>query len=271
MKISANNLVKQRLKAGLPSIGIQVKESSQHLVEIVGAVGADFVKLDSLRWAVGPEMFQGLIQTAWSHQLMPWIASPNEFFEIMWRMDMGAQGLSIACVKTADDVKRMIDAVYYPPVGKRESNRPLRFRAWSADQYFAWARNELLLCAQIEDLDGLRNLKEICKVPELDVICVGSGDLSFALGVTNRNDPRVLETRKRIHLEALQYGKAVTVTVPVTSEGLDEAAFWVEQGCKLITFDGPFKVLTHIYGNALKTLKKSITYPESPILPAAAE
>jgi len=261
MKASPKNIVKQRYKAGLVSLGIQVKESSQHLVEIAGVVGADFVKLDSFRWPVSPEMLQGLIQTAWSHQMMPWVASPTEFWDMMWRMDMGAQGLSIACARTAEDVQKMVDATYYAPIGRRESNRPLRFRGMSQGDYFDLARDETLLCAQIEDEEGISNLKEILKNEHLDVICVGSGDLAISLGVANdRNHPKVKEARKRIHLEALAAGKQVTVTQAVTTEGLDEAAYWVEQGVNIVTLDGPFKVLIQTYGDALKNLKGAIGY-----------
>lgn len=263
MKVSARNIVKQRYQAGQVSIGIQVKESSQHLVEIVGISGADFVKLDSLRWPVSPEMLQGLIQTAWSHQLMPWVASPINFWDMMWRWDMGAQGMSIACVQTADQVRQMVDAAYYPPVGRRESNRPLRFRALPAQDYFDYISTEQLLCVQIEDEVGMANLPEILKIKELDVVCVGSGDLAIALGVPNdRNHPKVKEARKRIHLEALAAGKQVTITQSVDSAGLDECANWVEQGVNIVTLDGPFKVLTAIYGNAVRHIKSAVGYDE---------
>lgn len=263
MKASHKNIVKQRYKEGKVSLGIQIKESSQHLVEIVGVVGADFVKLDTFRWPMSPEMLQGLIQTAWSHQMTPWVSSPNEFWEMMWRWDMGAQGMSLACVRTVEDVQRMVDAAYYPPIGKRESNRPLRFRGISAKEWFDISHEETLLCAQIEDEEGMANLKDILKNPHLDVICVGSGDMAISLGVPNdRNHPKVKEARKRIHLEALAAGKQVTITQSIDSQGLDEAAHWVEQGVNIVTLDGPFKVLIQTYGNALKSLKSAIGYEE---------
>jgi len=199
-----------------------------------------------------------MIGRAYSHDITPWVRCRNDPWEIMKILDMGAQALSIPKCSSAAYAAAAASAMFYPPKGRRESNRPLRFRGMTDADYFEWASNQLVLCVSIEDQAGVDSLDEIVKVDGVDVIATGRGDLSLALGVDNdRNHPKVLQTQKRILATALDAGKQVSFTCATTQAGIEEGLYWKEQGARILTFEAEYRVLLRAYGEALTHLRNA--------------
>ena len=108
---------------------------------------------------------------------VPW----NDPATIMRALDLGAYGIIVPLVNTAEEAAKAVAACRYPPVGMRSSG-PVRAVHYGGADYLAKANDEIVVMAMIETKEGLANLDAICATPGLDAVYIGPADLSFALG-----------------------------------------------------------------------------------------
>ena len=108
---------------------------------------------------------------------VPWNDPPT----IMKALDLGAYGIIVPLINTAEDAAKAVAACRYPPVGMRSSG-PVRAVHYGGSDYLAKANDEIVIMAMIETKEGLANLDAICATPGLDAVYIGPSDLSFALG-----------------------------------------------------------------------------------------
>ena len=132
---------------------------------------------------VGP-MLQAISQTDCVPVVrVPWNDPPT----IMKALDLGAYGIIVPLINTAEDAAKAVAACRYPPVGMRSSG-PVRAVHYGGSDYLAKANDEIVIMAMIETKEGLANLDAICATPGLDAVYIGPSDLSFALGMAPRGD-----------------------------------------------------------------------------------
>ena len=96
----------------------------------------------------------------------------NDAAAIGKSLDMGAQGLVIPMVNTAEEAARAVAAAHYPPRGHR-SMGPIR-----AHLTFGFELEDLespVVIAMIETAPGLANVDAIASVPGVDALYVGPG------------------------------------------------------------------------------------------------
>ena len=99
-------------------------------------------------------------------------------------LDLGAEAIIAPMINTAEDARAFVDAVKYPPVGKRSwgPGRAMTLAGFAnGNDYLAWARTEVLAIAMIETRQAIENLDAILDVPGIDGIFVGPSDLSLTL------------------------------------------------------------------------------------------
>ena len=111
----------------------------------------------------------------------------NEPAAIMKALDLGAYGIIVPLVNTAEEAAMAVAACRYPPVGMRSSG-PVRAAPYGGPDYMTHANDEIVVMAMIETKQGIANLDAICATPGLDAVYIGPADLSFALGLAPRGD-----------------------------------------------------------------------------------
>src|SRR5439155_22434330 len=102
-------------------------------------------------------------------------------------------------------------ACRYPPVGLRGSGADLAKVCWpAAENYYDFADENVLVITVVEDTSALAQIDEIAATPGLDVIFIGSSDLSFSLGLRGRQDePKLENAVAKIVAAAKKQGKFV--------------------------------------------------------------
>jgi 4-hydroxy-2-oxoheptanedioate aldolase len=132
----------------------------------------------------------------------------NEPATIMKALDLGAYGILIPLVNTAEEAAAAVAACRYPPVGMRSSG-PARAVHYGGADYQAHANDEIIVLVMIETKQGIANLDAICATPGLDGVYIGPADLSYALGLPPRGDnpePVHLQTCDHIRDVAHKHG-----------------------------------------------------------------
>ena len=86
-------------------------------------------------------------------------------------------------VNTVEDAREAVNAVKYPPIGKRSFGlgRAHDF-GLGFDEYVGTIDDHSIVVVQIEHIVALKNLDKILQVPGIDAIIIGPYDLSGSLG-----------------------------------------------------------------------------------------
>ena len=131
-------------------------------------------------------------------------------------VDAGAEALLVPMVETAEQARAIVEAVRFPPRGKRgnafDATRSSSFGL--VPDYYDRADDNLLIIVQIETMQGVENAREIAGVDGVDVIFIGPTDLSGSIGLPGQTGaPEVDKQIRRAMAAARDAGKPLA-TVP---------------------------------------------------------
>lgn len=130
----------------------------------------------------------------------------NDEIWIKKSLDIGAAGVMVPLVLSADDARRAVRYCKYPPQGTRSIGvgRAHRYGT-SLQQTLDTANEEVAVIIQVEHIQAVENIEEIIKVPGVDAILIGPYDLSASLGLTGKVvDPLVQQAIERVRQVCMQ-------------------------------------------------------------------
>ena len=177
--------------------------------EVMARQGFDALCVDMQHGTTDMSDLWPMLQAISQTDTVPVVRVPwNDPATIMKALDLGAYGILVPLIDTAEDAAKAVAACRYPPVGMRSSG-PVRAVHYGGADYVAKANGEIVVMAMVETQEGLANLDAICATPGLDAVYIGPSDLSFALGIAPRPDnpdPVHLATCDRIREAAHRHG-----------------------------------------------------------------
>src|SRR4051794_12135918 len=176
--------LKRRLAAGETVFGSFAFLPSPDVVEIMGFAGFDYVIIDLEHSPKNWDQVTNMVRAAELHGMAP-IVRVREIGEknILEVLELGAEGIVLPFVQTADDVVRAARALNYPPRGQRGTctlTRAAQYGGLRADFIAHTQRQnaDLVLVAQIEDGLGVQNIDAILACdPGIDALIIGRSDL----------------------------------------------------------------------------------------------
>ena len=127
----------------------------------------------------------------------------NEMWTAKRVLDAGVSGVIFPFTSTPELAQQAACACKYPPHGRRGSGANLAKFAWpDADRYHDSADENVTVIIIIEEARAVERIDEIAATPGVDVMFIGTSDLSFSLGLRgDQNDPRLQEAIAKV-LEA---------------------------------------------------------------------
>ncbi|MFZ0216261.1 MAG: aldolase/citrate lyase family protein [Candidatus Dormiibacterota bacterium] len=215
---------------------------SPFAAELVGRSGFDWVTIDTQHGLVGYDttvpMLQALSATGTpAFVRVPW----NQPDHIMKALDAGAQGIIVPMVGTADDARRAVDSVKYPPLGHR-SWGPVRSSFELPGYSPASANERTVVAAMIETPEGVENMDAIMQVEGIDAIYVGPSDLGLSHGFEPTLDMPAGSDHEKLLLSVLEGCLRNHVVPGLHTAGVENATRWREAGFRMLTIssDGAF-------------------------------
>jgi 2-keto-3-deoxy-L-rhamnonate aldolase RhmA len=117
-------------------------------------------------------------------------------------------------VKSAADVRRVLDAALFPPFGKRGICPAVRAAGYSFrtfGEYAEWNNSNVLVIPLIEHPEGVDHIDEICAVEQVRIVTFGAGDLAYSMGEGTKmlESPLVQDAYRRVRDAAKRHGVAV--------------------------------------------------------------
>jgi len=193
--------LKARLKKQEITIGSWITLGHPSIAEIMANAGFDWLTVDMEHSAITLDLAQQLIQVIELCGVAPLVrVGENNPTMIKRVMDAGSHGVIVPMVNSKDDAINAVNAVKYPPTGKRGVGLA-RAQGYGVafDKYKEWVDRDSIVIVQIEHIKAVENLEEILSVQGVDGFIVGPYDLSGSLGVPGEfENPKVIEALAEI-------------------------------------------------------------------------
>ncbi|GIX06446.1 MAG: 4-hydroxy-2-oxo-heptane-1,7-dioate aldolase [Candidatus Poribacteria bacterium] len=196
------NIPLQKLRKGQPTVGSWLTLASPLAAEFLAHVGFDWLVVDTEHSPIGLETvcccFQAIATTPTTPMAR---VADNDPTLIKQILDVGAMGIVVPMIMSAEEAQRAVDAAKYPPVGHR-SVSGARCTLYGSD-YRERANESLLVIAQIEHIEAVERAEAILSVPGVDAGFIGPNDLAWSMGAAPGSPEheaavqRVLEAGKR--------------------------------------------------------------------------
>ncbi len=207
------NWVREKIRAGQPTIGCFMGLGSPNLAELLAHAGYDWLVIETEHNALDSAQIEHMLMAINGTDAIPIVRIPsaNPVF-IQRALDIGGMGVLVPMVKTADEAEAIVAATRYPPQGTRGWG-PLRASQYTVDNedYFNRANDNILVFLLVETKEAVGNLEAIAAVPGVDVLYIGMWDLCLSLGLNPLHMPHP-ETDAVIE-RALAVGRETDVAI----------------------------------------------------------
>jgi len=185
--------MRQKLKAGKPVSVISGLHNAD-MVDYLGQFGLDGVWLEGEHGPVDWDTIGDLTRACdlWGMASIMRIAA-GEPWLITRTLDRGVSGFVVPHVSTKEYAQRIVQAARFAPLGLRGMYGGRR--SYGVSDYYNRANEETVVVVLIEEIEAVRNLKEILTVDGVDVFFVAPSDLAQTMGKIGRHDdPEVQAT-----------------------------------------------------------------------------
>lgn len=143
-------------------------------------------------------------------------------------LDVGAQGIVMPHVNTAEEAREVVKAAKFAPIGER-GNYTSR-QGYGVHDYVKQANDQTLIIVLLEDIVAIQNLAEILKVDHIDVFFVAPGDLAQTMGhLGDIAHPEVRATIDRAVAQIIAAGR--TPGTLVTDQTVEA---YIKKGVKFV-------------------------------------
>ena len=115
--------------------------------------------------------------------------------------------------------------------------------------------DNLLLIAQIETEEGLRNIDEIAAVDGIDALWIGQFDLTTSLGIPGQFDhPKFTDATKRVVDACHKHKKAATLAVM----NVDELCAGPANGFRMLVYAADLWIYQQALRRCFKTIRERL-------------
>jgi len=224
---------------------------------ILRSAGCDFVLFDLEHSGFHFETVKSAVRYFEAADLPVIVRVPSKEYQHVARaMDMGAEGIMLPMVSTAQEARAILDAVKYYPQGRRGVALQVahdRYRPGTVGDKLSAANRRSTLFCQIETAEGVRNADEIAALEGVDCLWVGHFDLSVSLGLPGEFDhPSFKAAIEATTGAAKRHGKSLGRLVPTVEVGIE----LYRQGFDFICYSGDVWVLHNALAEAITRLRE---------------
>jgi 4-hydroxy-2-oxoheptanedioate aldolase len=177
---------KKQLRAGTPKLGIFLNAHSPTVAEQLSHSGYDWLLVDSQHGPMGYEKLSAMlsgISNGGAKSLVR-VGSYSDRPGIQQSLDLGADGILVPYINSADEARAAVTCARYPTAGTRSVYFPQRsMNREGLLGYAGGANTNVIVALQVETADCIKNIDEIAAVPGVDILFLGQNDLCMSMGL----------------------------------------------------------------------------------------
>ncbi len=233
------NTTKQKLADGGLVLGFLVHHLRTVAVPLLAAASDhDFLFIDTEHGAFSVQEATQLCLAALPTGITPLVrVCAGALDEATRLLDNGALGIVVPHVDTAKQARHIAEVFHYPPGGTRSWGGPPPAYLYQAPADVGEAQaainDEVLTVVMIETAEAVKNAADIAAVPGIDVLLIGSFDLTTDLGVPGRMDhPKLIAAYEDVARACRKHGKVLGMG---GINGQEDATRYIGMGARFVT------------------------------------
>jgi len=205
-------MIKESLKKGSFVLGTWCDLPSPSVVNVLAKAKLDFVIIDMEHGPMDYKIAQEMAMAAESEGCEALIRVPrlNES-DILRALDTGVSGIIVPHIESVEDTKKVVNFSKFPPQGHRGFNPYVRSGGYQkvTNEYLSEQNKKIVLGLIVEGTSALKDLDNIIDNPEIDIVYIGTYDLSVALGIPGDvQNPKVFEMLEKAIAKIRKAGKS---------------------------------------------------------------
>ena len=255
------NKLKQDLLNGKPVLGTWSVIPSASAANIIGLSGFDFIIIDMEHGPGSFETAEDMVRACEVSGCTPLLRVPHNDESLILRgLEIGSHGIVVPNINNKLGAESAIKAIKYHPEGQRGFSPFTRsggYTAKGADTLASRLNEQTLSVLLVEGTDGIKDLDNILDVPGIDVIYLGTYDLSQSIGFPGQTQhPEVMRLLKQCTKLIRENGKAVGCL----AQSLDDLEHWLDIGIQFIPYLADCALLNTACVDVLDTFKEAFQH-----------
>ena len=226
--------VLRKLRGGEVVLSFKMGFSCMRVVDIVGLAGFDCVWLCMEHTPGDWSEIERLVFAAKANDMDAMVrVSKGSYSDMLRPLELDASGIMVPHVMNGDEARKIARTTRFHPLGMRPADGGSsdgRYCSVPFTEYIKQANEQRFVCVQIEDVEAMEHIEDICSVDGIDMIFFGPGDFSQSLGTPGDfSNPAIAEARELVAETALKFGK-----FPATTGSPDTLSNLVEMGYRYV-------------------------------------
>ena len=195
MEDEIRNYLKQKLLKNKKVLGCWTSLDNEITTELLALVGFDFLLIDHEHGYGDAKGITRQLQSLKDTECSALVRMPkDDEVYVKKTLDAGVSSIMFPAVKNKKEAKNIVEMCRYAPKGYR-GVAPGMIRATefglNMQNYFENIEKNLFIVCQIENEEGVSNIKDIADVEGVDMLFIGPMDLSTNIGCFGKfNDPK---------------------------------------------------------------------------------
>ena len=177
---------KDQLRAGAPKMGLFVNSHSTTVAEQLAHSGYDWLLIDTQHGPMSSETLSAMLCAVASGgaKSMVRVAGFHDRGGIQQALDLGADGVLVPYINSAEEARQAVSCARYPTVGTRSVYFPQRSTNKAGLLgYVGNANKNVIVALQVETAACIEHIAEIAAVPGVDILFLGQNDLCMSMGL----------------------------------------------------------------------------------------
>jgi 4-hydroxy-2-oxoheptanedioate aldolase len=177
---------KQQLREGSPKLGLFLNAHSPTLAEQLAHSGYDWLLVDTQHGPMGNEQLSAMLAAIASGgaKSMVRVAGYHDRGGIQQALDLGADGVLVPYINTAEEARQAVSCCRYPTEGTRSVYFPQRSTNKAGLLgYVGNANKNIMVALQVETASCIEHIDEIAAVKGVDILFLGQNDLCMSMGL----------------------------------------------------------------------------------------
>src|SRR5271157_2441747 len=188
--------VKKKLREGGAVFAGTVTVANVDVAAHAAALGFDFLWVEMEHSPITLETLRNIVLATRGLPALTFARVPvNEIWTAKRVLDAGVSGVMFPFTSTPELAAQAAAACRYPPAGRRGSGSGLARLSWpDPARYPDSADENVTVIIIIEEARAVEQIEEIAATPGIDVMFIGTSDLSFSLGLRgDQKHPKLQE------------------------------------------------------------------------------
>ncbi len=207
------SIVRSKIAAGRPVLVAKSNFRSPEIAEMTGLLGYDCLWICNEHLYYDDSQLDHIVRAARVTGMDTLLRRNISGYErALIPLESGVNGLMIPRVRTVEYVRRVVEYVKFPPLGRRGIdgvNADADFGLVELDEYLTRANERTFLVIQIEDPEAVEIIDDLAAIDGVDVLFVGPADLSLGYGAPGQlRHPRVEKAIDLVADACARHGKA---------------------------------------------------------------